>query len=96
MFGIRMSISTTSGPVLAGEFDGLRTVGCFADDLEVVGRVDEYAKARAHQCRVVGDEDLITTSVLRTGAGRRRGIRRRGGRRRRTRRRTQRRARACR
>ncbi len=55
--GIRMSISTTSGPRVAHEVEGGRAVVGLADDLDVVLGVEEHAEPGAHERLVVGQHD---------------------------------------
>ena len=56
MRGMRMSISTTSRPQLAGELDGLLSIARLADHLEVALRLQEQSETRPHQFLVVDDQ----------------------------------------
>ena len=57
MPGMRMSIRTTSGTVLAREPHRLVAVGRLADHLDVVLGVEQRAEAGAHERLVVGEQD---------------------------------------
>jgi hypothetical protein len=56
MSGIRTSTSTTSGGEFAGEADRFVSVGCFADDVDAVVRVEDHAKPHAQQWLVIGEQ----------------------------------------
>ena len=55
--GMRMSISTTSGRVLAGQADRLGPVGGLGDDDDVASRLEHGPEPGAHHRLVVGDHD---------------------------------------
>ena len=56
MPGIRMSMSTTSGPWAAACDTGRLAVGGLADHGDAVGGVEDDAESRADQLLVVDDE----------------------------------------
>ena len=67
MFGMRMSISTTSGRSSAVSSDRLPPVCGLADHLDVRLRVEDHAKAAPDERLVVGEQDA--DHVLATSAG---------------------------
>ena len=54
---MRMSMSTTSGRVLARGLERLQAVARLADDLDVGLRLEDHPEAGAHERLVVDDQD---------------------------------------